>query len=76
MGSETLDRRPQKLRVAKSLIFLEAYEKDGDSLLDRVISRDENWVKHETCEIKKQSIDWGHTSYPKRPRKCLETLSA
>ena len=52
MGSETLDRRPQKLRVAKSLIFLEAYEKDGDSLLDRVITGDETWVKHETCETK------------------------
>ena len=53
-----------------------AYEKDGDSLLDRVVTGDETWVKHVTCETKKQSMEWGHTSSPKRPRKCLQTLSA
>ena len=62
--------------MAASLTFLEAYEKDGDSLLDRVVTGDETWVKHVTCETKKQAMEWGHTSSPKRPRKCLQTLSA
>ena len=66
----------KKPRMATSLTFLEAYEKDGEPLLDRVITRDESWVKHETCEIKKLSMEWGHTSYPKRPMKCLQTFSA
>ena len=62
--------------MAASLIFLEAYEKYGDSLLDRVVTEDETWVKYVTCETKKQPMDWGHTSSPKRPMKCLQTLSA
>jgi len=75
MGTETLVRRPQKQRMTASLTFLEAYEKDGASLLDRVVTGDETWVKHVTCENKKQSMEWGHTSSPKRPRKCLQTVS-
>ena len=46
--------------MAASLTFLEACEKDGDSLLDRVVTGDETWVKHVTCGTKKQSVDWGH----------------
>jgi len=66
----------KKQRMPASLTFLEAYEKDGDSILDRVVTGDETWVKHVTCETKKLSMEWGHTSSPKRPRKCLQTLSA
>jgi len=42
----------KKQCMAASLTFLEAYEKDGDSLLDRVVTGDETWVKHVTCETK------------------------
>jgi len=66
----------KKQRITSSLTFLEAYEKNGDSLLDRVVTGDETWVKHVTCETKKHSMEWGHTSSPKRPRKCLQNLSA
>ena len=38
----------KKQRMAALLTFLEAYEKDGDSLLDHVITGDETWVKHVT----------------------------
>jgi len=62
--------------MAASLTFLEAYEKDGDSFLDRVVTGDETWVKYVTCETKNQSMEWRHTSSPKRPRTCLQTLSA
>ena len=48
--------------MAASLTFLEAYEKDGDLLLDRLVTGDETWVKHVTCETKKQSMEWGHTT--------------
>jgi len=43
-----------------SLTFLEAYEKDVDSLLDRFVTGDESWVKHVTRETKKQPMFWGH----------------
>jgi len=66
----------KKQPKAASLTFLEAYEKDGDSLLHPVVTGDETCVKHMTCETKKQYMVWGHTSSPKRPRKCLQTLSA
>jgi len=39
-----------KQRTPASLTFLEAYEKDGDSLLNRVVTGEENCVKHVTCE--------------------------
>jgi len=43
----------KKQRMAASLTFLEAYEKNGDSLLNHVVTGDETWVKHVTCETKK-----------------------
>ena len=47
----------KKQRMASSLTFLEAYVQDGDSLLDRVVTGDETWEKHETCETKNQSME-------------------
>ncbi|GFX94918.1 uncharacterized protein TNCV_2379911 [Trichonephila clavipes] len=61
--------------MGAALIFLEAYDRHGDSLLDRIVTGDETWVKQANCETKLHSMQWGHTSSPKRPRKCLQTLS-
>lgn len=63
-------------RMGAALSFLEAYDRHGDSLLDCIVTGDETWVKHVNCETKLQSMQWGHTSSPKKPRKCLQTLSA
>lgn len=63
-------------RMAASFTFLDSYEKDGDLLLDRIVTGDETWVKHVNCETKLQSMEWGHTNSPKKPRKCMQTLSA
>ena len=43
-------------RMAAALHFLDAYDKDGDSLLDRIVTGDETWVKHVNCETKLQSM--------------------
>lgn len=32
--------------VPKILTFLDSYDKDGDSFLDRIVTGDETWVKH------------------------------
>lgn len=63
-------------RMGAALTFLDAYHTHGDSLLDRIVTGDETWVKHVNCETKLQSMEWGHTSSPKKPKKFLQTLSA
>lgn len=63
-------------RMAAALNFLDVYHKDGDSLLDRIVTGDETWVKHVNCETKLQSMQWGHTSSPQKPKKCMQTMSA
>ena len=50
MVTKLLSEDHKKQHMAAWLTFLEAYEKDGDLLLDCVITRDETSVKHETCE--------------------------
>ncbi|GFX59762.1 HTH_48 domain-containing protein [Trichonephila clavipes] len=62
-------------QMGAALTFLEAYDRHGDSLLDQIVIGGETWVEHVNCEIKLQSMQRGHTSSPKRPRKCLQTLS-
>ncbi|GBN27128.1 hypothetical protein AVEN_120324-1 [Araneus ventricosus] len=61
----------KKQCMAASLEFLKAYHKDGDPLLDHVVTGDETWVKHVNCETKRQSMQWGHKSSPRKPRKCF-----
>lgn len=51
-------------RMGAALTFLEAYHSYGDSLLDRIVTGDETWVKHVNCETKLQSMEWRHTSSP------------
>lgn len=74
MGTETLVRRPQK--IAHGSIF------DISQGLHRplwitslVVTGDENEIKFVTCEAKKQSMEWSHTSSPKKSRKGLKTFS-
>ncbi|GFV69191.1 histone-lysine N-methyltransferase SETMAR [Trichonephila clavipes] len=62
-------------RMGAALRILDAYDKHDDSLLDRIVTGDETWVRHVNCETKLQSMKWGHTSSLKRQRKCLQTLS-
>ncbi|GFV62981.1 DDE_3 domain-containing protein [Trichonephila clavipes] len=43
-------------RMGAALAFLEAYDRHGDSLLDRIVTGDETWVRHVNCETKLQSM--------------------
>ncbi|GFX33056.1 uncharacterized protein TNCV_5042241 [Trichonephila clavipes] len=36
-------------RMGAALTFLEAYDRHGDSLLDRIVTGDETWVRHVNC---------------------------
>lgn len=52
--------RMEKQYMGASLTFIKAFDKDGDSLIDHVVTEDEPWVKQVYCETKKQSVR--HTS--------------
>ncbi|GFV70112.1 HTH_48 domain-containing protein [Trichonephila clavipes] len=43
-------------RMGAALTFQEAYDWQGDSLLDRIVTGDETWVRHVNCETKLQSM--------------------
>jgi len=62
----------KKQRLAASLTFLEDYDKHGNALIDRIVTGDETWVKHVNCEMKRQSMQWGHTHSPKKPKKVFK----
>ena len=40
-------------RMATALSFLETYDKEGDSLLDQIVTEDETWARYINCETKK-----------------------
>jgi len=69
----TEDHKQQ--RLAAALNFLEAYEKNGNQLLERIVTGDETWVQYVNCETKRQSMEWGHTNSPNKPTKCLPSWS-
>lgn len=62
----TYDYTKQKL--AALLTFLEDYHKYCNKLFVRIVTRDETLVKSVNCEIKRQSMEWGHTHFPKKSK--------
>jgi hypothetical protein len=63
-------------RIASALTFLERYCKDGNELLNHIVTGDETWVYCVNVEPKEQSKQWGHTHSPNKPRRFKQTLSA
>lgn len=47
----------KKQRLAAALTFLEDYDKNGNKLIDRIVTGDETWVKHVNSETKRQSME-------------------
>jgi len=64
----------KKLCVACAWTFLMCYHKEGDSMLNHIVTGDETWVSHITPESKQQSLHWKHTGSPKR-KKFKQTIS-
>lgn len=75
-SSKNFYRRPKKQKFAASLTFLKEYDKHGNGILDRIVTGDEARMKCINYEMKRQSMRWGCTSSPKKPRKCLQTMSS
>ena len=69
-----LTEEHQMKRMACALDFLDRYHKEGDQLLENIVTGDETWVSHMTPESKRQSMEWRHTTSPVKV-KAKQTIS-
>jgi hypothetical protein len=53
-------------RAGSALTFLTWYSKQDDEFLSHIVTGDETWVSYVTPESKQQSMEWRHTSSPKK----------
>jgi hypothetical protein len=61
-----LSEEHKKKRAASVLIFLTRHSEQGDGFLSQIVIGDETLVSHLTPELKQQSMQWRHTSLPKK----------
>lgn len=62
-------------RLSSALTFLERYHEEGDDFLGQIVTGDETWVAYVTPESKQQSMEWRHSTSPKKV-KFKQTISA
>ncbi|KAG8258189.1 hypothetical protein J6590_108469 [Homalodisca vitripennis] len=62
-------------RLGSALSFLERYSNEGDDFLSHIVTGDETWVAYVTPESKQQSMEWRHSTSP-RKFKFKQTISA
>ncbi|GFQ96234.1 HTH_48 domain-containing protein [Trichonephila clavata] len=75
LGSKNVDGFAQNPTFSSALTFLERYHNEGEDFLDQLVTGDETWVAYVTPESKQQSMEWRHSSSPKRV-KFKQTISA
>lgn len=63
-------------RMGSALDFLSRYDAEGEEFLNRIVTGDETWVAYVNAETKQQSMTWGHTASPNKPKKARQTFSA
>uniref|UniRef100_A0A1B6ITX5 Tc1-like transposase DDE domain-containing protein n=1 Tax=Homalodisca liturata TaxID=320908 RepID=A0A1B6ITX5_9HEMI len=61
--------------MGSALTFLSRYHEEGEEFLSQIVTGDETWVSYVNTEQKRQSMEWGHTSSPRKPVKCRQTFS-
>lgn len=62
-------------RLGSALAFLSRYDEEGDDFLSQIVTGDETWVAYNTPESKQQSMEWRHSTSP-RKIKFKQTMSA
>jgi len=67
-GCPRCSQRSTKQRVARALIFLKSYHKDGAGMLSHTVTGDEIWVCDITPESKQQSLHWKRSGSPIRKK--------
>ncbi|GFU89680.1 histone-lysine N-methyltransferase SETMAR [Trichonephila clavipes] len=61
--------------LGSALSFLERCSNEGDDFLSHIVTGDETWVAYVTPESKQQSMEWRHSSSPRKV-KFKQTISA
>ena len=59
-------QKKQTCRLGSALTFLVLYEAEGDTYLSQIVTGDETWVAYVTPETKQQSMEWRHSTSPKK----------
>jgi len=62
-------------RLVSALSFLKQYSNKMDDFLSHIVTGDKTWVAYVTPESKQQSMEWRHSS-PPRKVKFKQTVSA
>jgi hypothetical protein len=44
------------------------YEAEGDDFLSTIVTDDETWIHHFEPETKRQSMEWHHTTSPRKKK--------
>lgn len=57
-----------------TMSFLETNDKEGDYLIDGIVTDNETWVRYVNCEANNQFMDLSHTCLAKKSRICLHTF--
>ncbi|GFQ65711.1 hypothetical protein TNCT_215021 [Trichonephila clavata] len=60
--------------MGAALTFLEAYDRHGDSLLDRSVIGDETWVRHRELRDKITVHAEGAHKFPQKTKKMFANL--
>ena len=66
------EQKTARKRVAEELLW--RYEAEGEQFLNRIVAIDETWIRDFEPQLKSQSSQWKHTTYP-RPNKCRRQQS-
>lgn len=74
MGAKIVDYRLQGDKVKASRKFLTRYRKEGDDVLNRIITNDETWLFLFDPETKEQSRQWKAPCSPP-PKKARRSKS-
>ena len=53
---------------ATTLDFMTQYNEEGENFLSHVVKGNETWVSHEDPKSKQQSMEWRHTSSPRKTK--------
>lgn len=61
--------------LGSALTFLDCYDAEGDDYLSQIVTGDETWMAYITPETKQQSMEWRHSTSPKKV-KFKQTISA
>ncbi|GFU47161.1 histone-lysine N-methyltransferase SETMAR [Trichonephila clavipes] len=70
-----LTKEHKTKRLGNALSFLEEYSNERNDFLSHIVAGDETWVAYVTTESKQQSMEWRHSSSPRKV-KVKQTISA